>query len=48
MKIFINYNILFLYIGQFLAAIGQPFFLNAPAKVASVWFREDKVKQYQL
>ena len=41
-KIFINENLMFLYIGQFLAAMGQPFFLNAAGKTAAVWFREDK------
>ena len=44
-KCLVNQNIIFLYLGQLFAAIGQPFFLNSPAKIASTWFREDKVYQ---
>jgi hypothetical protein len=43
LKCLINCGLSYLYMGQTLAAIGQPFFLNAPAKIASTWFREDKV-----
>jgi len=43
LKCFLDFGFFYLYLGQFLAATGQPFFLNAPAKIASTWFREDKV-----
>lgn len=31
--------------GQCLCAIGQPFLLNCPAKVAALWFRPDMVQE---
>lgn len=37
-KVFINYNFWICVVGQMFAAVGQPFLLNAPAKLASVWF----------
>jgi MFS family permease len=37
-KIFINDSFWYCIGGQILAAIGQPFILNAPAKLASEWF----------
>jgi hypothetical protein len=43
-KIFLNSSLAFAYIGQTLAALGQPLILNATGKVASSWFREDRVK----
>ncbi len=42
-KCLIDFGLIYLYIGQFLAAVGQPFILNSVAKVASTWYREDKV-----
>jgi hypothetical protein len=39
----INQNISFAYIGQFITAIAQPLIMNTPGKIASTWFREDKV-----
>ena len=40
LKCFININIIYAYIGQFLIAIFQPAILNSPAKIASTWFDE--------
>ena len=34
----------FVIVGQILCAIGQPFILNAPTKIAIRWFTSDKVK----
>ena len=34
--------------GQFLAAIGQPFLLNAPAKVSNIWFKPESVRSQML
>jgi hypothetical protein len=48
MKIFLNKSLYFLYFGQLVSAIAQPFILNSSAKIASTWFREDKVKFYLL
>lgn len=33
----------FVLVGQFFCAIGQPFLLNAPAKIATFWFNEKHV-----
>lgn len=41
-KTFVNDNLAFLYIGQLFAAVAQPIYLNAPAKIASTWFRDDR------
>jgi hypothetical protein len=43
LKIFVNSNLLICYLGQTLSAIAQPIILNSPGKIASTWFREDKV-----
>jgi len=37
-KVFINKGFWICILGQVFAAIGQPFILNAPAKLATVWF----------
>jgi FLVCR family feline leukemia virus subgroup C receptor-related protein len=37
-KCFINQGFYICIIGQVFASIGQPFLLNLPAKLASVWF----------
>jgi hypothetical protein len=38
-----NRWLIFAYIGQSLPAIAQPLIMNSPGKLASTWFREDKV-----
>jgi fucose permease len=40
---FINISFIYVLIGQFFCAIGQPFILNAPAKIATFWFKEKNV-----
>ena len=37
-KALVNYSFWWVYIGQILAAIGQPFICSAPAKLAAQWF----------
>lgn len=37
-KLLINKSFYLVIVGQVFAAIGQPFLLNAPAKLVSVWF----------
>lgn len=37
-RCFVNYSFEYVIIGQFLCAIGQPFILNAPTKIATRWF----------
>ena len=37
-KAFTNVAFIYCIIGQFIAAIGQPFLINVPAKLAAVWF----------
>ena len=37
-RLFINQNFGWVLLGQSLAAIGNPFITNAPAKIASNWF----------
>jgi hypothetical protein len=34
----------YILVGNTLAAIGQPFLLNSPAKLAATWFRPEMVK----
>ena len=43
LKIFINESIYYAYAGQLLSAIAQPFILNSPGKIASTWFRDERV-----
>jgi hypothetical protein len=43
LKIFINESIYYAYAGQVLAAIAQPFILNSPGKIASTWFKDERV-----
>ena len=35
----VNLSFSYVIIGQFFCAIGQPFILNAPAKIATYWFK---------
>ena len=35
----INYGYFFVIIGAILVAIGQPFIINCPAKIAAFWFK---------
>ena len=37
-RLFVNVNFLFVVAGQVIMALGQPFMLSAPAKLAAVWF----------
>jgi FLVCR family feline leukemia virus subgroup C receptor-related protein len=39
----INLSFTFVLIGQFFCAVGQPFILNAPAKIATYWLKEQNV-----
>ena len=41
LKVLINYNIIWCYIGQFMAAIFQPALINSPGKISANWFREN-------
>lgn len=40
LKVFLNKNVWFAYVGNFLVASFQPAILNSPAKIASTWFDE--------
>lgn len=42
-RAFINISFIYVLIGQFFCAIAQPFILNAPAKIATFWFKEKNV-----
>lgn len=39
----VNLSFTFVIVGQIFCAIGQPFILNAPAKIATFWFKEQNV-----
>jgi fucose permease len=39
-KCFVNSSFSICVLGQMIAAIGQPFLTNAPAKVSALWFSE--------
>ncbi|CAM5999484.1 unnamed protein product [Sphagnum balticum] len=39
----VNLSFTFVVVGQVFCAIGQPFILNAPAKIATFWFKEHNV-----
>lgn len=41
-KCFINYGFYIAIIGQVFAAVGQPFLINMPAKLAAVWFGKNE------
>lgn len=41
-RIFVNNNFYFVIAGQVLMAIGQPFMLSAPAKLAALWFGDNE------
>ena len=41
-KVFINQSFALVFVGQVIAAIGQPFLGNAPAKLASLWFGKNE------
>jgi hypothetical protein len=43
MKTFINKHIVYAYIGQILCASAQPLVLNSTSKIASKWFRPERV-----
>lgn len=36
----VKFDFAFLVVGQMLCAIGQPFILNAPMKIATRWFKK--------
>ena len=40
----VKYNFIFMIIGQIICAIGQPFLLNAPMKIATRWFMPKNVR----
>jgi hypothetical protein len=42
-ELFVNISFDFLLLGSFIAAIGQPFIMNSPAKVATYWFKSSNV-----
>ena len=42
-RAFINISFVYVIIGQVFCAIAQPFILNAPAKIATFWFKEKNV-----
>ena len=41
-RMLVNTNFNFLIAGQLLMAIGQPFMLSAPAKLAALWFGDNE------
>ena len=41
LKLLINQNIIWCYVGQFMAAVFQPALLNSPGKISANWFRDD-------
>ena len=41
LKCLTNHSIAWAYVGQVLAGLFQPAILNSPAKIASVWFKDD-------
>ena len=41
-KVFINQSFWIVIIGQLFAGVGQPFLLNAPSKLAAVWFASNE------
>ena len=43
LKAFLNTNIIFAYLGQILCALAQPLILNSTSKIASTWFRPERV-----
>ena len=43
-RCFINVSFIYVIIGQFFCAVAQPFILNAPAKIATFWFKEKNVR----
>ena len=46
LKALVNYSLVFVYIGQVLLAFSQPLILNSPGKVATNWFRPERVNFY--
>lgn len=42
-ELFVNISFDFLILGSFIVAIGQPFIINSPAKVATYWFKSSNV-----
>ena len=43
LKSLVNYSLVYVYIGQILLAISQPLIANSPGKVATNWFRPERV-----
>jgi hypothetical protein len=43
-KAFINNSMIFAYLGQILCAAGSALIMNAPTKIASNWFRPERVR----
>lgn len=41
----LNLHFIYAILGQFFCAVAQPFILNAPAKIATYWFKENNVHQ---
>ena len=41
-KCAVNKSFVYVYVGQIIAAIGQPFLLCAPAKLAAYWYGQDE------
>jgi len=41
LRCLIDINFHLVYIGQVLSAIGQPFFMNVPAKLGAIWFKPE-------
>jgi hypothetical protein len=42
-KSLLNKSLFFAYGGQIFAALAQPIILNSPGKIASTWFRDERV-----
>lgn len=40
---FVNFGFHWVLLGQIIAALGQPFIINSPAKIATFWFTADNV-----
>ena len=43
-RVLVNYSFVFMILGQILCAIGQPFLINAPMKIATRWFMPKNVR----
>jgi hypothetical protein len=47
-KCLINKSFALAIVGQMVAAVGQPFLTNAPAKVSALWFSEKGVSNIKV